>query len=266
MGVAGSGLFRRAVATLLVSACGAVASSSIASAATYTIDSVGIYSANQLTVNSHIAGLGVAGDGVVTTYANPFAIQANGSQDLLWAFCIDLTRDLPVIPFQQWNIYAGSGVTYSSALLTNDQRGAAPNTGNPLTAGPGTSGQIQALANLGIGIAKAAGAPGIAASQTIQDILTAVQGAIWEIEYNLAPSDITGGNDALIAADVLFAQQNPSVGYANALLNDQGLLQGLVTEVAPVPEPSTWAMMVLGFVGLGAFAHRRRSKAAVAAA
>jgi hypothetical protein len=31
-------------------------------------------------------------------------------------------------------------------------------------------------------------------------------------------------------------------------------------EVAAVPEPSTWAMMLLGFVGLGLMAYRRKSK------
>jgi hypothetical protein len=31
------------------------------------------------------------------------------------------------------------------------------------------------------------------------------------------------------------------------------------TEVAAVPEPSTWAMMILGFLGVGAMAYRRKS-------
>ena len=44
----------------------------------------------------------------------------------------------------------------------------------------------------------------------------------------------------------------------------------LLTNVAPfdpnavtpgVPEPSTWAMMILGFAGVGFMAYRRRSKA-----
>jgi PEP-CTERM motif len=29
--------------------------------------------------------------------------------------------------------------------------------------------------------------------------------------------------------------------------------------LAPVPEPSTWAMMILGFLGLGYVAHRRKN-------
>ena len=35
--------------------------------------------------------------------------------------------------------------------------------------------------------------------------------------------------------------------------------------VAPVPEPSTWAMMILGFAGVGYMAYRRRQVAALAA-
>jgi hypothetical protein len=43
-------------------------------------------------------------------------------------------------------------------------------------------------------------------------------------------------------------------------------IQGEVTQsVASVPEPSTWAMMVLGFAGIGYIAYRRRKTAAVAA-
>jgi PEP-CTERM motif len=36
--------------------------------------------------------------------------------------------------------------------------------------------------------------------------------------------------------------------------------------VAAVPEPSTWAMMILGFAGVGFMAYRRKSKAALMAA
>ena len=38
-------------------------------------------------------------------------------------------------------------------------------------------------------------------------------------------------------------------------------IEGELTQsVASVPEPSTWAMMVLGFAGVGYMAHRRRSR------
>jgi PEP-CTERM motif len=40
-------------------------------------------------------------------------------------------------------------------------------------------------------------------------------------------------------------------------------LDGTVTAVAAVPEPSTWAMMVLGFAGVGFLAYRRKRSVAV---
>jgi PEP-CTERM motif len=36
--------------------------------------------------------------------------------------------------------------------------------------------------------------------------------------------------------------------------------------VSAVPEPSTWAMLLLGFLGLGFMAYRRNSKPALTAA
>jgi hypothetical protein len=44
------------------------------------------------------------------------------------------------------------------------------------------------------------------------------------------------------------------------LLNDTLILDLTFTTVAPaVPEPSTWAMMILGFCGLGFMAYRKKS-------
>jgi hypothetical protein len=39
-----------------------------------------------------------------------------------------------------------------------------------------------------------------------------------------------------------------------------------VVDVASVPEPATWAMMILGFAGIGFMAYRRKSKPALMAA
>jgi PEP-CTERM motif len=40
---------------------------------------------------------------------------------------------------------------------------------------------------------------------------------------------------------------------------------GFMTVTAAVPEPSTWAMMILGFAGVGFMAYRRKSKPALMA-
>jgi PEP-CTERM motif len=53
----------------------------------------------------------------------------------------------------------------------------------------------------------------------------------------------------------------------SSLNNPLGIPDGLnqinfqVTAVAAVPEPSTWAMMILGFAGIGFMAYRRKSGA-----
>lgn len=49
--------------------------------------------------------------------------------------------------------------------------------------------------------------------------------------------------------------------------NDAGAYGGVIggVSISAVPEPSTWAMMVLGFAGIGFMAYRRRSEATIAA-
>jgi hypothetical protein len=56
--------------------------------------------------------------------------------------------------------------------------------------------------------------------------------------------------------------------YANSGGSGSGLLVTEVgaNQVAAVPEPSTWAMMILGFCGLGFMAYCRKSKPALTAA
>jgi hypothetical protein len=54
--------------------------------------------------------------------------------------------------------------------------------------------------------------------------------------------------------------------YVNGYINigDGGLTgrTAFVPQIAAVPEPSSWAMMILGFAGVGLLAWRRRSRAA----
>jgi hypothetical protein len=50
-------------------------------------------------------------------------------------------------------------------------------------------------------------------------------------------------------------------GFGNIEAQDEGLITGFVyTPVFDVPEPSTWAMMLIGFAGLGYAAYRRERK------
>jgi hypothetical protein len=49
-----------------------------------------------------------------------------------------------------------------------------------------------------------------------------------------------------------------ALSWAMTCAND--VIQGQVTGVAAVPEPSTWAMMILGFAGVGFMGYRRTRK------
>jgi hypothetical protein len=67
-----------------------------------------------------------------------------------------------------------------------------------------------------------------------------------------------------IIGGVTFGYQDPTLGF----INFEGSvfeLQISVTDgvAGAVPEPSTWAMMILGFAGVGFMAYRRKSKPAL---
>jgi hypothetical protein len=59
--------------------------------------------------------------------------------------------------------------------------------------------------------------------------------------------------------------------FFNAAVNSQATFfvidaAGDTARIAPIPEPSTWAMILLGFAGVGFMAFRRKSKPALMAA
>jgi len=67
--------------------------------------------------------------------------------------------------------------------------------------------------------------------------------------YNLFTDSFYGLNNALLTTDPAagpFASTEETLGVAT---------------IAAVPEPSTWAMMILGFLGLGFIGYRRQARA-----
>lgn len=64
--------------------------------------------------------------------------------------------------------------------------------------------------------------------------------------YKLYTFDFVG-----VSGNLIFADLGPS--------NQQGNLLDNVTVSTAVPEPGTWAMMILGFAGVGFMAYRRRN-------
>jgi len=84
----------------------------------------------------------------------------------------------------------------------------------------------------------------------VTGVITAIGGLVY-IDFNAQEFNFGGGTFKLDIHDVLLT---------TSLFNrtDTDPLTGTLTISSAVPEPSTWAMMVLGFAGLGFLAHRRR--------
>jgi hypothetical protein len=70
----------------------------------------------------------------------------------------------------------------------------------------------------------------------------------------------TANNSGAPSGPYVLDGYTPQTGFVE---NGSG---GLIVNVSAVPEPSTWAMLLLGFAGVGFMAYRRKSKPAVMAA
>ena len=213
-------------------ACGALLSlaclAPAASAAVRDVTSVGIDSWNSLNV---------AGRNEVAT---AIALTTTELPKPLWVFCVDLAHNISVQGY-------APPLQYQTGLVTTDSSGATSGTGAALSLAQ--SEEIQTLANLGSGLANA--------STRNSDKLTAIAGAIWEVEYNLKPSQVVGtdAQNALIAYDIAYAQQHAAANYSKAVYAVGGASQGFAT---PVPEPAAWAMMIVGLGLVGVALRRRR--------
>jgi hypothetical protein len=64
------------------------------------------------------------------------------------------------------------------------------------------------------------------------------------------------------AGDTAVLTQDHNAGFGPNVGPSGAGLFGAV--IAPVPEPSTWAMMILGFAGIGFMAYRRSRKSTMA--
>ncbi len=75
--------------------------------------------------------------------------------------------------------------------------------------------------------------------------------------------DSTGSGFSVAAGDILELAFAKASGQAYGSLNGLSFNVDFSPAVSAVPEPSTWAMMILGFAGVGFMAYRRKSKPAI---
>lgn len=225
---------------LLVAACafaGAAFTTPASAATEVFIDSMGVY---------NNAKIEISGPGF---YKNPdadaqqivfnYGVGPGEPTFTVWGFCVDIYRAISSGYYSQ----KPENLQYHLGDLTEDGHG------NALSASQVQ--QIYGLAALGASLAKSGAAD-------LQNKLSGIQGAIWAIEYPTFTID--GNTDALDAYIAGYVAQAPSLhGAAQVLIPDDGSTQSFVIGV---PEPATWAIMILGFGLVGQALRQRRRQIA----
>ncbi len=166
-------------------------------------------------------------------YTGPIVLSTSiGS---LTVYCADLNHD----------IYPGTKYTYTYGALTEN------GLGDPLS--QPLSNELGQIADIGRS----------ALAHGNDDLAAAAQAAIWGLEYSTTPSfaNPTGA----IAADfsgLLTASYKNDGAWGVALIPAgegwPGNPYATQQMVVGVPEPSTWALMLFGFAGLGFVGYRSR--------
>ncbi len=186
-------IMKRMLIASAVSAA-AILSASAASATDYTITNVG-FNGGALTLTGLVNE--TANAGLITLTTNTGAV--------IPTFCVDLFHTIGIGA-------QNPPLLYTSGPLAFDSNGnPAGLAGNPLT--QPVTGEIQTLANIG--------AHEFVTGTGTTDSYTALQGAIWKIEYGAALGVDGGALNGQIAADIALAQADPST-YANTLFPGAG--------------------------------------------
>ena len=237
-------------------ALGTMALGSAATASKLAITSAGIYQPGTVLVS---------GPGFHRNeYAGAvrFDVQQPGGEgvSVVDGFCIDLFHNIYVGFDFGHDIVAGHGdaqynntLHYHTASLTRDSQSALSGGGTLLTMAQIK--EIGGLANMGFSLIHS-NAP------DLSDKLTAIQSAIWTVEY--APKGFTVSSadidvETYLNQDLKLAARPGFGGPSETIYADNGGTQGFTLGV---PEPATWAMMIVGIGMVGGIQRRRQTIAA----
>jgi hypothetical protein len=170
------------------------------------------------------------------------------------AFCVDIYHDMIVDTPLNYEYHEEALLT-DSALSTSSGQ-----AGNPLT--NGEKNKIAALLNYADFLVATA-------PVDITVRLAGIQGAIWKVAnqthgYTIVAADSTVNTWInTYAADAATMPYMPVGNKARAIFEDDYGHQAFGVG-GGVPEPATWAMMIIGFGGIGAVLRRRRVATAFA--
>ncbi len=79
--------------------------------------------------------------------------------------------------------------------------------------------------------------------------------------YNFGPGGVSRFEVLGIDASLGLDPNNSTAFVSQVTFTGDGQFTGTMTAITSVPEPSTWAMMILGFAGVGFMTYRRRNQA-----
>ena len=216
-----------------------------ATATVFNVNTAGLYSYGTVNMAGSIAGHGAfnrnefAGALVLTGTTDagkPFSVVT---------YCFDILHNINV----GFNGPAAVSYTFKSLPVTNDLSGNG-GTGNALS-----TSQIERMS----GLARLGASLFAVNASNLQARMTAIQAAIWTVEYGLtassfSPAGAQGYYDAYLAKSFPGASV-PVLVASNAQGQIIGNIQGL--GIGSVPEPASWALMIIGFGMVGVTARRR---------
>jgi hypothetical protein len=173
-------------------------------------------------------------------------------------FCIDVFDNISV----GINSNQTLNLAYNAGPLTNNGQHAPYLSSDLVTFSPTQLDNISRLVTFGTNLwnTDALTDPSHNLSSGLTDQLAAVQGAIWKLENPTFTIDGSNSVDGLIAT---YTDQNFLNGLPTGKI-DTVFRPGSQSFAFAVPEPTTWAMMIMGFGAMGAVLRRRRSAVALA--
>jgi hypothetical protein len=219
-------LEERKMKALLLATAAAVLLSGQVHAATFNIVDVGTSFADNAGI---IDGPGFSGSDAPWT--TPILLTTSTGETFV-TYCDDL--------FHNITIEGGQSLNYVTGLVTTNGIGGALSEA--------TSNVMGQLA--GIGLADLA--------KGNDDGSIAAQAAIWKLEYGgpVTSSNATIQEDITMLLDTV---HNNGTGFAHGLISLSGTQDQILASPA-VPEASTWAMMLIGFLGLGFAARQTKTR------
>jgi len=225
--------------TLLASAAAMLAASAASAQVNYDVTTSQLTPnfTQSLTISGTIANYGPINQ---TSAAGLITLDTT-TAGVLPTFCVDLFHDITI----------GGAYQYTQAPLTVDSTGSIPGlTGNPLTATQVA--EIYSLADVGVQAYRA--------GTGTESEYVALQGAIWDIEYNNAGigSSVTvtstdSGINTAIGTWVAYAEANPLYSNGWSVIpglngqNPNGVYPGQALVTAPGPKVGEG---LLGFVAM----------------